>query len=486
MLLFLAAGIAMRGLVTLAYWPGLELNGDSYTYLENAHALHPESWHPLGYALLLRIIAVTGSLGVVTVIQHLMGVVMAIVIYLFLLRLGVRRPLAAIATLPVLLDAYQLDIEQFILAETLVDVLLLAGLAILFWRKPMTAPWAGLVGFFLAAATLTRTAALPILAVVGFYLLIRRWWRLLFAFSGVGLAILLAYGAWYGTTNGSFGYSDYGGYMMYGLTAPLATCDYKLPPAEARLCPRQPVSQRSQDSEFYIWHSDSPLYQRGLGDHQQRNVLAKRFSKQIILHQPLDYLAAVVGGTWHYFTPGRWMTSDRIELQRFRFPLPNIHGTKNDLHVAFASEGIDLQPITPSVHPALMRPLRDYQAVAYTQGPVLLVALLLGLAVGFPLVRRSGRRRARWAALVFAVSGFVIVLVPSFAVAFSYRYGLPLLILLPPAGVIGFDVGLDRVLRPKREPLSDGPPSDQDTAGQQSHASPERRRRPRHLHVQSR
>ena len=76
----------------------------------------------------------------VAALQHLAGLAMAVVLYLVLRRRGVPNWLAALATAPVLLDAYQLQIEQSIMPDTAFEVLIVAGLAVLLWeRRPPTA-----------------------------------------------------------------------------------------------------------------------------------------------------------------------------------------------------------------------------------------------------------------------------------------------------------------------------------------------------------
>ncbi len=439
----LGAAAALRVLVTLAYWPGLELNGDSFDYLGRAQSMTPGTWHPFGYSLVLKALSIFGFVGVVPIAQHLVGLALGVLIYALLVRLGVRRGLAVVAALPVLLDGYQLDVEQFVLAETVLDALVLAAFALLVWDRRVSAPRAAGIGALLAAAALTRVAAAPLLAAAGLYLLLRGQWRSLASYAGVAIAILVAYGVWYGAAHGSFGYEDYAGYMLYARVAPFATCAYRLPPQERRLCPPQPVSRRTKNTEFYTWYSGSPLYQRGLGDHDQRNVLARGFATDVIEHQPLTYAGAVLADTWHYFTPGRWMAEARIELARFRFPDARTMGDK-DLHVTVAQTGFDNRRIRAHPDPSLYGFLRAYQSVIYTQGPLLLAALIAGLLAALGLLRSAARRRdARWAAALFAIGGFLVVLVPSMTAAFSYRLGIPLLILLPPAGIIGADLGLD-------------------------------------------
>ena len=59
---------------------------------------------------------------------------MAVAIYVLLLRRGVPRWLAALATAPVLLDAYQLQIEQNVMPDVMFEALIVAGLVALLWR----------------------------------------------------------------------------------------------------------------------------------------------------------------------------------------------------------------------------------------------------------------------------------------------------------------------------------------------------------------
>ena len=89
---------------------------------------------PVGYKGPLRAILFVGNFDAVAAVQHLLGLAMAVVIYVLLLRRGVSRWLAALAIAPVLLDAYQLQNEQAIMPGTWFEALIVAGLAILLWR----------------------------------------------------------------------------------------------------------------------------------------------------------------------------------------------------------------------------------------------------------------------------------------------------------------------------------------------------------------
>ncbi|MDX6335185.1 MAG: hypothetical protein QOG05_2525, partial [Streptosporangiaceae bacterium] len=125
----LVAGLVLRGLSVAAYQPAL-LYIDSLKYLFGAWPGND----PLGYNVILKVLLAGGNLDTVTVVQHLVGLAMALVLYLLLLRRGTPRWLAARAAAPVLLDAYQVQIEQTIMPDVWFEALILAGLALLLWR----------------------------------------------------------------------------------------------------------------------------------------------------------------------------------------------------------------------------------------------------------------------------------------------------------------------------------------------------------------
>ncbi|HEX3489255.1 MAG TPA: hypothetical protein VHU92_07920, partial [Streptosporangiaceae bacterium] len=97
----------------------------------------------------------------------------------------------------------------------------------------------------------------------------------------------------------------------------------------------------------------------------------------------------------------------------------------------------------PSVSRPLAEALRDYQLHGgYTPGPLLALAALAGLAGSCVLggCLLGGRRREHLvtagACLLFTATA-IILLLASDAYEFSWRYQLPALILLPPAGILG-------------------------------------------------
>src|SRR5207237_1728368 len=130
-----ACATALRAVVLLAYQPAL-IFPDSERYLEYAWRFVNGHWSPdwlrtSGYSLLLIPAVLTRNLAVVAVVQHMLGLATAVLIYAALLHFGVRHRLAALATVPVLFDPLQLDIEHYVLTDVSATFLLLAALILL-------------------------------------------------------------------------------------------------------------------------------------------------------------------------------------------------------------------------------------------------------------------------------------------------------------------------------------------------------------------
>jgi len=154
----LAAGVALRVLAQLAYRPAL-FYIDTTRYLYNADGMDP-----VGYKGPLRAILQLANFDTVVAIQHLLGLAIAVVIYLLLLRRGTPRWLAALAIAPILLDAYQLQTEQSIMPGTWFEALIVAGLAILLWQPKTSWRRAAAAGVVLGtSATVAQVGEVLIL-----------------------------------------------------------------------------------------------------------------------------------------------------------------------------------------------------------------------------------------------------------------------------------------------------------------------------------
>jgi hypothetical protein len=169
----LLAGLVLRGLSMAAYQPAL-LYIDSLKYLFGAWPGND----PLGYNLVLKVLLAGGNLSTVTALQHLLGLAIAVVLYLLLVRRGVPRWLSALAAAPVLLDAYQVQIEQTIMPDVWFEALIVAGLALLLWRPEPGPRLIAAGGLALgASAPVAQVGQILILPALVYLLIVVPGWR---------------------------------------------------------------------------------------------------------------------------------------------------------------------------------------------------------------------------------------------------------------------------------------------------------------------
>jgi hypothetical protein len=126
--------------------------------------------------------------------------VLAAGLYVLLLRLGLRPWLAALATAPLLLDAFQLLIEQFLMTETLFDLLIVGACALLLWTRPIPLSFVMIAGLVLALAALTRVVAVLVIVPAAVTVVMAgarpsRWTAVAALIAAFAVASLLTLGA---------------------------------------------------------------------------------------------------------------------------------------------------------------------------------------------------------------------------------------------------------------------------------------------------
>ena len=310
----LGCATALRAVVQLAYQPAL-IFPDSERYLRYAHQFIAGHWSPdwlrtSGYSLLLIPAVLVRNLTVIAAVQHLLGLATAVLVYAVVVHFGARRWLAVLATVPVLFDALQLDIEQYVLTDVSATFLLLAALVVLVWKRDAIGRAALIgAGLLLAAATIIRESDLLVMFPMLLYLavVIRPRRRLAtqaaLLLAGVLLPVL-GYLGWYQVSTGQFGFTSYNSQFMYGRIAQFADCTgVSLPWYEQPLCPRQPPAQR--DPDFYMWSPRSPQVILKVPPGMNGGHIIPDFDRRIIQHQPLTYLKVVVGDVLYSFSPVR-------------------------------------------------------------------------------------------------------------------------------------------------------------------------------------
>src|SRR5205807_2599351 len=142
----------------------------------------------------------------------------------------------------------------------------------------------------------------------------------------------------------------------------------------------------------------------------------------------------VLSDVGHYFAPGRatGRQDQAIATWQFASHFPVVNHVRVDLPPHFGGPrapnrvpgGLgNTVPPGSRVRNGASGFLRAYQGVMYTPGPLLALALALGLA-GMWGARR-GARPLRAECFLLASMGFLVLLVPAMTVSFDYRYLLP-------------------------------------------------------------
>jgi hypothetical protein len=480
----LLAGLVLRILTLVAYRPAL-LYIDTVKYLYNAWP----GTDPVGYKVPLKFILFFGNLDAVAVVQHLLGLAMAVALYLVLLRRGCPRWLAALAIAPVLLDAYQLQMEQTIMPDVWFEALIVAGLTALLWRPRPGLRMVIAAGLILGcSATFRQVGEILVLPAALYAAITASSWRQRAGHAAALCAAfalpILGYSAISFVQNGHFRLSHSGTSELYGRMAADADCaTLKLPGYERPLCPTP--QQRALGPDGLEHSTASPLKDFAPPAGLQRSKVISDFNHQVLLQQPIRVIGGIGRDAMKLFALSRVTSPGDTPISRWQFQdrYPTFGSTigVNREHVIVlgvqltANGGINyLQPLPASDggKATVVRPLavflRSYQlGGGYTPGPLLAIAVIAGLIGSASLARRRrgkdpARQRAALAEYQAALACFLIftaaiaVLLTSDLFEYSWRYQLPALVTLPPAGALGIAVILAGIRRRGGKGRADG------------------------------
>ena len=408
----------------LGYPGALWFAGDSYVYLGAALRPQPNLSKSTGYSLFLRLLLPFHSLTLVTAVQHLMGLAVAVLIYVLLRRNRVSKTWSAIATLPVLLDGYIIEDEHLIMAETVFTFCLMVALAAAAMAPGPGRWWVAVIAGLLVGYAVTsapRARSCSAYSRCSCCCAARRggrcaagWSRS--SFAVVSLVPVAGYAAWFHQRTGHYNTTMSAGFYLWGRVSSFADCARIKPTGlEVEVCPTEPLASRTPPGNF-VWHApqvhvvtvngvlQGSQYMWDIGGPvtAANNTLLTNFAIHAVEAQPLDYLKTVFFNTMLSFGFPRIAYPGAGTMFFYNFHVHYVTSTYNTLPPnLLTTSGFPAAPPTrtgssyghqaPGVgHRVFALPILAYQRVVFTYGPLLALIFLIGLG---GVIRRAGAPR---------------------------------------------------------------------------------------------
>ena len=389
---------------------------DSFEYLSNTIHFQLDPVRVSGYSIGLKILQPFHSYALITILQHLMGLAVAVMVYaLARHRFCAPAWLATLATVPVLYDGFQIELEHLILGDVPFLFLLMLATTLLLWdRSGPSLRKCVAVGLLLGIADCVRSVAVPLLPVFAVYMLIRGFgWRKVAATIVACLIPVFGYATIFDLEHSQFAMENADGVFLYARVMTFAECSkMRVPVSELWLCDTTPPTQRPIAQE-YIWAAQSPLDRFPPSKFSPvPNSLAENFAIRAVEAQPLEYARAVFDDTWRVFAWKRYV---------FRYtgtPIPSWDHAHLGQYNSFAAAYVQGNPNTQVVEPFAAL-IRDYQRYVWLPGTVYGLILLAGLG-GIVL---AWRRIGGEALLPWTIS-LALIVIPAATAEFDYRYVL--------------------------------------------------------------
>lgn len=450
LIVLLAAALTVRLATMVLYQPAIMTLADSPRFARiDPSGLFDDFYMPALYPMLLEVLrAISDQLWFTIAIQHLGGLVVGVIVYLAMRRLGLRRALACIPSAYVLLVGDLLYLEHVLMADWLLFALATTGLAagVRGLVPRIDRGWLAAAGVLLMAAGLARSVGLvlPLVLIVVVVWLGAAPLRARLGGAGVaaaGAAVVLAgYLGAFALAGGRYtGLTDFAGWNLYSRVAPFADCSRFDPPDGTEvLCETTPPEQRPGPFG-YVWSADSVSRRNFDPLGPETGGPLGEFAREAITHQPLEYLGAVGEDFARYFDPGinrsQPLSGQSPELISFGF-----HDPTTEANVVAALDqrydGVALEASGDGV-------LSTYQEIVRVDTLPLVASLVVTL-----LAIVLARGALRLGAALFGLAALALYLGPVLTNSYDFRYGIPpgvLLVIAASAGACGLAVRyLDR------------------------------------------
>ncbi|HEY6395861.1 MAG TPA: glycosyltransferase family 39 protein [Solirubrobacteraceae bacterium] len=429
LLVLLVLGIGLRALASVALSPTTILE-DGY---QNYAATHPfqDALHPAGYALILAALGlVTHQILVPVFLQHLIGIVSALLLGAATRRITGSAWAGLVPAAIVLIDPDEVFLEHSIMSESW--QLLASSIGLYAIVRALDQPswrWPLIAGTTLGIAVTIRSATLLMIPIAVLALILgrsssasgapRRRGAPVLA-GGAAAIVLLAFAA----ANAKFGYGlriePSPGWYLYGRVAQFADCHrFTPPPGTLGLCEHTPVSQR-QDGYYYMFLPQSPA-QRLFGAFGRDDGLIGGWARRALEAQPSDFLGTAWAYLRSYYVPSSRPASlrSRTELD----PQLDFTNAGNVFYAAVAQQALEQFYGPFSLHRRgwALQIVRRWQVIVRFGATALFLTTLLvvlGLAIG--------SRRSRAGVMLLGLGGLSLLVPPVLTGTYSGRYTVPM------------------------------------------------------------
>ena len=425
----LAGGIALRVAAMYGYRPAFIGYPDTREYALGADGdLWADPFRTVGYPLFLRGLHVfSDHLSLVVVVQHLIGIATALVLFGAVRRSGAPPWLGLIPAAVVLLGGDHVLFEHAVLTETLYTFLIAAALyaGVRCLADGSAIAWPAAAGLLLGLAATVRVAGLVLVPLLAAWMLLvpaargrERALRTVVA-AGAGALVLLAYLVVAHAETDRWSFARTGAYNFYGRVSSFADCDeFDEPPGTEVLCDETPPHER-RAPQWFIFTGPAAT-ELGYPESEVPEETVDRirtFARRAALAQPLDWLDASSRDFARYVAPDAYgRPSNTPTVRDYRRLLVHPVGVPTN----YAE--VDAYWTIPGVRyrDGLFEFLKDYEGVTAVEGPLMGVLLLLTLAA--PLALRG---RERHAALLLGGTALAILVVPVVTINYDGRLGVP-------------------------------------------------------------
>jgi hypothetical protein len=437
LLLLLITGGVVRVTLMLAYFPANMMSYDSPRFARvDSMPIFGDFWMPAAYPMLLQVLhAISHQLWFTIAVQHALGLSVGLMIFWIMRRLGVKPWVACLPAAVAFLSGDLLYLEHIVLADGFLIFLTTAGLAMAVRGlvPELNVSWIAASSAVLAAAALTRSVGivlLPLAAVCTAGWVCTFPYQRVIAMAAAVLPGLGVFGLYVGAckaTHGQYlGLADMRGWNLYSRIAPFADCrKFDPPEGTSILCEERAPADRPGPFG-YVWDVNSvPRTSFEMGPESGRKLGA--FAEQAMLHQPWDYLGAVLTDLAKFVDPSLnarpyagqppatlsfgWRDKE-VEQQVVKVMSRKYRGTTVRLH----GQSI----------------LGHYQNIFRLSGLSICVLAFFTLLGMF-----KARGPLRLGVFLFGLSAFALYLLPVATVSYDYRYGMPPGILITVAGLLG-------------------------------------------------